>query len=748
MNSIQGRTSFLRHQIFLLLAVSLVLLWSVVAWDYRRTEDQALEQIRRETAALAMVFAKQAETTFRDVDHTLLVLRDAWLRSPATFAEEIAHHQDLLDGTALQIAIMDAKGLLVFSNLGLPEQPLSLADREHFKVHRDRPDDKQFISRPVQGRISGKWSIQLTRPIFDQGRFAGVIAISVDPEYFVRFYQEVGLGKNGAARMIRDTGEVMARSQEQDKYIGKVINTSPYADAGAPQTGSFRRRAQVDGVDRLSSYYRLPERGVTVVIGPSVDEMLAPARAQQRKTVFSAGLVTLLMLLISWQLLRSIASNEKSRHAVQKQQERLSLATLHNGVGIWDWNLVTQQMVWDDSMFALYRLQREDFSRTDDNWRRFLHPDDLERVDMELHVALSEGTPFDTEFRVRWPSGEIRHIKAIANIFRDEHGTPSRMLGANTDITERKKAEEKLKLAANVFSQAREGIMITTVDGSIIDVNEAFTRISGYRREEVVGHPPSLLKSGLQGKEFYATLWRDLIDEGHWVGEIWNRRKNGEVYAEMLTISALRDNQGQVQQYFALFSDITRQKEHEYQLEHMAHYDVLTSLPNRILLADRLHQSMVQALRRKQRLAVCYLDLDGFKAVNDRNGHETGDQLLVVVANRMKECLREGDTLARIGGDEFVAVLLDLKEDDAGLVILDRLLAASAQPLAIGDLVLQVSASLGVTFFPQEDDVSADSLLRQADHAMYQAKQSGKNRYQVFEAEETESSESSLQTVS
>ena len=735
MNTIQKCKSFLRYQVLLLLAVSLVLLWSVVAWDYRRTEDLALEQSRRETAALVMVFANHAETTFRDVDHTLLVLRDAWLASPTTFADEIAHHQDLLDGTALQIAIIDAKGLLVFSNLGLPTPPTSLADREHFKVHQERPEDKQFISRPVQGRISGKWSIQLTRPIREQGRFAGVITISVDPEYFVKFYQEVGLGKNGAARMIRDTGEVMARSQEQDKYIGMVISPSPYADAGAPQTGSFRRRAQVDGIDRLSSYYRLPERGVTVVIGSSVDEMLAPARGQQRKIVFSAGLITLLMLLISWQLLRSIASDEKSRHALQQQQERLSLATFHNGVGIWDRDLVTKQTVWDDSMFALYHLPRGHFSGAEDSRRQSMHSDDLERVDMELQVALSEGTPFDTKFRVRWPSGEIRHIKSIAKVFRDEYGKPLRMLGTNIDITERKKTEEALQLAANVFSHAREGIMITNADGAIIDVNEAFTRISGYSRDEALGHTPSLLKSGLQGEEFYRSLWRDLIERGHWVGEIWNRRKNGEGYAEMLSISAVRDNQGQVQQYLALFSDITLLKEHEHELERMAHYDVLTSLPNRILLADRLQQCIVQALRREQRLAVCYLDLDGFKAVNDNFGHETGDQLLMGVASRMKESLREGDTLARIGGDEFVAVLLHLKEDDTFQQILSRLLAAAAQPLAIGDLVIQVSASIGVTFYPQEGGVSADTLLRQADHAMYQAKQSGKNRYQVFEAE-------------
>ena len=303
------------------------------------------------------------------------------------------------------------------------------------------------------------------------------------------------------------------------------------------------------------------------------------------------------------------------------------------------------------------------------------------------------------------------------------------------NITERKKAEEKQNIAANVFTHAREGITITSADGSIIDVNDAFTRITGYSRDEVLGRNPRILQSGIQGKEFYAALWHDLIENGHWYGEIWNRRKNGEVYAEMLNINAVRDAQGNTYQYVALFSDITAFKQHERQLEHIAHYDALTTLPNRVLLADRLQQAMSQAQRRGQRLAVVYLDLDGFKAINDHHGHEAGDQLLMTVAIRMKQALREGDTLARLGGDEFVAVLLDLADIKASVQMFTRLLAAAAQPVSFGDIVLQVSASLGVTFYPQTEDMDADQLLRQADQAMYQAKIDGKNRYHVFDDE-------------
>ena len=299
---------------------------------------------------------------------------------------------------------------------------------------------------------------------------------------------------------------------------------------------------------------------------------------------------------------------------------------------------------------------------------------------------------------------------------------------------QRKQAEEKLQLAASVFTHAREGIMITSIDGSIIDVNDAFSEITGYSRAEVIGKNPRLLNSGRQSKEYYLSMWRNLLTHGHHYGEVWNRRKSGEVYAEMQTISAVRDAQGNTMQYVALFSDITVFKEQQNRLEHIAHYDALTHLPNRVLLADRLRQGMMQAHRRNDLLAVVFVDLDGFKSINDNHGHEAGDQLLISIAARMKHALRDGDTLARMGGDEFVAVLVDLPDATASAPILSRLLAAAAQPVAFGEVMLQVSASVGITLYPQMSDVDADQLLRQADQAMYQAKLAGKNRYHVFDA--------------
>ena len=299
---------------------------------------------------------------------------------------------------------------------------------------------------------------------------------------------------------------------------------------------------------------------------------------------------------------------------------------------------------------------------------------------------------------------------------------------------ERLEAEKNLHLAASVFTHAREGILITQQDATIIDVNDAFTRITGYSRDDVIGKNPRMLSSGRQNKAFYTAFWHDLIEKGHWYGEIWNRHKSGEVYAVIQTISAVYDNQGNPKHYVALFSDITLLKLHEQELEHIAHYDPLTNVPNRVLLNDRLHQGMTQALRREKQLAVAFIDLDGFKAINDNHGHEAGDQLLITVAARMKDALREGDTVARFGGDEFVALLVDLADESASVPLITRLLAAAEQPVEFGNITLQVSASLGITFYPQlEKDMDATQLLHQADQAMYQAKLAGKNCYRAFE---------------
>ncbi len=354
--------------------------------------------------------------------------------------------------------------------------------------------------------------------------------------------------------------------------------------------------------------------------------------------------------------------------------------------------------------------------------------------------TVTAGHEWRGEFVNRKKDGSQYSELSIISPITDPNGVVTHYLAVNEDITERKKSEDVIRLAAKVFKHALEGIAITGLDGSIVDVNDAFTAITGYSRDDVLGRDLRLLNSGRQSQEYYDQMWRDMAKHGIWVGENWNRRKNGEIYAQMQKVSSVHDEQGNAQYYISLFADITEAKNHEQELERLARFDSLTKLPNRTLLGERLEQALSQTRRRSQHLAVVFIDLDGFKAVNDNHGHDAGDHLLVTLAERMTEALRDGDILARLGGDEFVAVLLDLSDVDASAPVLNRLLAAVAQPVPFAQAQLQVSASLGVTFYPQVQDpaqeLEPDQLLRQADQAMYEAKQAGKNRFCVFDPEQ------------
>jgi diguanylate cyclase (GGDEF)-like protein/PAS domain S-box-containing protein len=302
------------------------------------------------------------------------------------------------------------------------------------------------------------------------------------------------------------------------------------------------------------------------------------------------------------------------------------------------------------------------------------------------------------------------------------------------EMEEQKKSDENRRLSTRVFNDTHEGITITNADRIIVDVNPAFCDITGYSRDEVIGQNLRILCSGKQSPEFFREMWQQIDEKGHWQGELWNRKKTGELYAELLTISELKDDDNNVINYVDVFTDITSSKEHQEELRLMAHYDVLTGLPNRALFTDRFTQAIAHSNRTHHELAVCFIDLDNFKPVNDNYGHEVGDQLLIEVAERITENIREEDTVSRQGGDEFAILLNDIESFVQCEQTLQRIHHALAQPFLIDDYPHKITASSGVTLYPH-DDSDIDTLLRHADQAMYQAKLAGKHRYHLFNPE-------------
>ncbi len=299
-------------------------------------------------------------------------------------------------------------------------------------------------------------------------------------------------------------------------------------------------------------------------------------------------------------------------------------------------------------------------------------------------------------------------------------------------ITDRKNTENHLRLISEAFAHADEGILIVDRQGNIVEANPACSRITGYSREELLGKNPRIFQSGRQDDAFYAAMWGEILSQGHWTGEIWNRRKNGEVYPEKLVISVIKDGADEPVNYIGLFSDISTLKEQQRQLELLAYHDPLTGLPNRALFDDRLSLSMAQARRSGGKMALCFMDLDGFKPVNDSFGHRVGDMLLVEVANRLTATLRATDTVARLGGDEFVMILSEIQDEQECENMLLRIMDSIREPYTLEGTRIEISSSVGVTLYP-DDGVNADALLRHADQAMYLAKDSGRNCCHFFD---------------
>lgn len=364
---------------------------------------------------------------------------------------------------------------------------------------------------------------------------------------------------------------------------------------------------------------------------------------------------------------------------------------------------------------------------------QLIHPDDIAIFDDMINQLLRHES-HNVRHEIRFTShfGPTVHTEVAMSAQKDAEGEIDHFVTLISDITERKRADQQIKLAASVFEHASEGIMITDERGLILDVNHAFQQLTGYNPEEVIGHTPSMLKSGHHSEEFFAAMWHSLKQNGHWRGEVWNRNKSGEIYAELLNIAAVYNDQGQASHYVSIFSDITQLKEHQHELEKMAHFDALTQLPNRVLLSDRLQTALQHCQQHQQIMAVAYIDLDEFKPINDTYGHDVGDLLLIEAAKRMQDTLQIENAIARLGGDEFVVLLTELVSVDECREILNRLIEALATPFVIRHQSLCISASIGVTLFP-DDNADADTLIRHADQAMYTAKQTGRNRFHFFD---------------
>jgi len=433
--------------------------------------------------------------------------------------------------------------------------------------------------------------------------------------------------------------------------------------------------------------------------------------------------------------LRDVTERKEIETTLRRHENMLNKAQKIAHIGSWEWDITTDKLDWSDEIYQIFGLSSKDLGASYDGLVERLHPDDREAVVNAVNEAVVYDKPYNIEHRIVRPDGEERFVLERGDVFRDDKGIARYMVGTVIDITEQKHAETEFRIANNVFNHTAEAIMVMDSDNRILRVNQAFSIITGYSLEDAIGKKPNkILKSGKHDKEFYEQMWLALNSRGFWEGEIWDLRKDGAIFPSWHNISAIKDEAGNVIQYTSIFSDITDKKIAEEHIQHLAQFDQLTKLPNRVLFNDRLHHAITRAKRSKSNVGLMFIDLDRFKSVNDSLGHQAGDQLLQEIAQRLTSCVREQDTVARLGGDEFTVILEELRHADDAAIVADKVLESLSHKVQLGKHEATVGGSIGISIFP-DDGIDAENIIKNADMAMYQAKNQGKNQYQYYTTE-------------
>jgi diguanylate cyclase (GGDEF)-like protein/PAS domain S-box-containing protein len=419
-------------------------------------------------------------------------------------------------------------------------------------------------------------------------------------------------------------------------------------------------------------------------------------------------------------------------YLLEDMVHRLTQAQRIAQLGDWDWHIEQNELVFSEGFCHILGINTQDCLAMDyEGFLNYVVTDDHDKVRLIMNQALQEAGNYTVEYRVHNTDGVEKIIFQCIESTTNTDNKVMRLISTIQDVTLQREMEYKVRLAGEVFDYIGEAIMVTNKDNTIILVNKAFSDITGYTADEVISKNPSFLSSRKHEKTFYQAIWEQLNTQGFWRGEMWNRRKDRTLYPESLTITTIKNSHGEVVNHIGIFSDITEQKKSHDKISYLAHYDSLTGLINRITLNNRFDDALLLAEQQNQQLAVLFIDLDGFKAVNDYFGHSKGDEILKITAERLKQSVRENDVVARLGGDEFVVLLPSIKEKQYVIPIVEKIMSHLQQTITDTKVCLSVTPSIGIAFYP-DDGSNYEQLLIHADKAMYTAKARGRNQYAFF----------------
>nr|WP_229499297.1 EAL domain-containing protein [Pseudoduganella ginsengisoli] len=723
---------------------------ALVAWQIRSSALEREAGLQRQTQHFVRAMEAHVKYAIQFVDLSLIGFANAIKVLPPEKTASEATMRALLSspGDAFNhdfwITFIDAQGKAIASTSRFPVSGTDYSDRDYFIALKNGTAQGLYVGGPTIGKISKQKLFYLARRVEGpDGQFLGVITAPLDAARFANVFENARMAQDVTIALIHRNGRVIARVPNfETAFNTDLSDTVLFRSLAKSPAGSYQVLSKIDKLPRIFSYRAMENLPLIVAVGSSDLDALwfsGPAFV-----VGTSGLALLLVLMVlsGHFALRSYAKVEdrEARYRLlyassREMEEKLAASE-------------TRLRLIADNLPALVTYvdceQRYTFTN-----RRFEEVFNMppggalgktvqEMIGPEAYALsarylqrafLGESVHFERPLRTR--EGNLRWdaITYVPDFGPDKAVRGLFVMAEN--ITERRKNNESMKLAALMYQNSSEGMMVTDAEGMILSVNPAFTRISGYTEAEVLGHWAYELTSGRQDYEFFRKMRNAIRNTGQWEGEVWQQAKNGEHYLVALRFDAVFDQNGEAYRRVALFSDITKKKASEELIWKQANFDTLTGLPNRRMFGERLRQEMKKSDRTQLPMALVFIDLDGFKEVNDTLGHDMGDVLLKEVAARLGNCVRGTDTVARLGGDEFTVILAELNDPPDVLRIAQEILKTTSAPIQLGTDIVHISASLGITFYP-DDARDADTLLKNADQAMYAAKQQGRNRFNYF----------------
>jgi len=721
----------------------LALFWALVAaglaaYSVQRRDSimgEELERLAKQTRVVEDNLTRQLTA----IDATLQFIRQdatAWQTSPAhqSRGSQTLRHIQVAMSPAATLLVVDDRGMIRLSSrnelIGL-----DVSARDYFRLPQQRPNDRTlYVSAPFWSALNTH-VVSFSRAVLNaQGKFAGVVVVAMDAQDADTLLNSVRYSPDVTALLVHGGGTLFIRQPVQAVTVGRseaisVAGLAPVLNGNANVAVLQLRwpdalRVNLVAMRRVAPASLAMDQPLVVALTRPRNEVLGQWR---QNSISAAALVSL--LAAGSVLGLSVIQRQRAQKIMESK--RLKLATEASQVGIWEYDLITRVYQWDTAMFKLFGLDPKNASARNDEWVKLLPAADLQRMRAATRDTIHQDQPFDMTFQICRPDGRMRHMRNRAALYCDDQGVPRRLIGATEDVTRRKQEEADLRVAAVAF-ESSQAMLVTDAQNQVLRVNQAFVQLLGFAVVDMVGQRPSKLKSPRHESGFYQAMWQQLLAQHHWQGEVWNRHQDGHDVLCWLCITGLCDEAGIVTHYVATYTDITTRKANEDEARHLAFFDPLTQLPNRRLLQDRLQQALAQARRDRVCLALIYIDLDKFKPVNDTLGHAAGDQLLKGVAQRLQACLREADTAARIGGDEFVVLLPVLQQCADALDVARKMHHQLRQPFALGNAqTVQISSSVGVAIFPEHGDDAA-TLSLHADVAMYHAKGAGRDQVVLY----------------